>query len=260
MKSYNYYVTFSGGLWDATTQQIVEKAPQFGADEVLVYDDQWLMAQEFYTLNRHMWDPHPFHRGFGWWCWKAFVIWKALERCQEGDVVLYTDADTYPIRDLSVLYQQCRIDGGMMLFECSMWWQREWCKRDCYIVMDADTVENHALKAACGRFILFQKGPWRVQQFLMEWQTYLVNLKANGRDLSTLGPELAGFREHREDQAILTILAHRYGLKLYREADQTGGGYSNDKELYPVLFHQESPWERHAEVTAAVTGSRFRNV
>ena len=254
------YVTFSGSNYDETTRRIVDDAPKFGADEVRVYDDEWLTEQPFRQLNAWLWD-HPHKRGFGWYAWKPFIILDALSKAQDGDVVLFTDADTYPVHDLTALFEICARDGAM-LFEASAWMNRQWCKRDCYVILAQDEAKYHDSKAGVARFMLFQKGPWKPYQFLIEWFTYCVNPLATTFDPSILKEELSGFREHRTEQAILTLLAHKYGYKLHREACEAGAGAPNDWELFPVLFHQRnmSDVPGATKTTAKNLGSKYRNV
>lgn len=56
-------------------------------DEVMCFDEERL-GPEFWqkhgTFVRHS-------RGFGYWIWKPWILLKAFERCNEGDVVLYMD-------------------------------------------------------------------------------------------------------------------------------------------------------------------------
>ncbi len=259
------YVCFSGQCYDSTVELIVNNAPKLGADCVYVYDDQWLKEQEFYKLNEWLWEPHPICRGFGWWCWKPFIIMDAMDRfAKNGDIILYTDADTYPITAMDALFTTAD-KQGLMLFEASNWWQREWCKRDCYIAMGLDNQKAYQVKHAVGRFMLFKKGPWLVKQLLMEWQTYLLNPLCNTREPSRYGVDLQEFREHREDQSILSLLAFKYGIRLYREADQAGKRFTHDKDLYATVFRQRDDWNgrqkdsSHAR-TAPCLGSKWRNV
>jgi hypothetical protein len=243
------YITFGGALYDETTRLIVERAPVLGADEVRVYDDVWLTRQEFYRQNHWLWD-HLHKRGFGWYAWKPFIILHCMEKfMRDGDVVLYTDADCYPVKPFRRFYEQTHTDGGIMLFH-NRFNNRQWCKRDCFVVMAQDTVCYHDAQAAVARFMLFEKGPWRPYQFLMEWLTYCVNPLATTFDPSVLAPELEGFIEHRAEQAILTLLAHKYGYTLYPEADEEMG-----------VFHQANPRPpEESVITAAVVGSQYRNV
>lgn len=255
-----YYITFGGQAYDVVTQTVVSTAIRYGADEVLVYDDLWLSQQDFYTRNKLMWQHLP-QRWFGWCCWKPYIIWRTLEMCKEGDIVLYADGDSIPIENLNPLYEICHKDGGIMLFAGEPHRQIQWCKADTYIVMgQINDMLNTTNLAGCARFMLFEKGPWRTTQFLMEWLTYCVNPIALFYDTSLfVTEENPEFIEHRSEQAILTNLAHKYKLELYREAD-------NDKDstrhfdLYPSVFRQWNP-NCYGNVTKEIgNGSRFRNV
>lgn len=255
------YITFSGAAYDETTSRIVEFAPRFGADEVLVYDDAWLMDQEFYRLNKWLWtypdtqDPKRKPRGFGWFCWKPFIILHALERCAPGDIVLYTDADTFPIAPLGALYEECERIGGTMLFNAYGCDHANWCKEDCHLVMGNWPARGHR-DHGVARFMLFQKGHWSVQQFLMEWLTYSINPIATTFDPSWLRADALILHEHRTEQAIMTNLAYKYGHKFYREACQNAATQPEDQDLYPQLFTQVGC---HAN-GKSLEGSRFRNV
>ncbi len=252
------YITFGGEIYDPTTKVIVDDGKNLGADDVWVYDDKWMMEQPFYTQNKWLWE-HPHKRGFGWYAWKPFIIWDALSRLQDGDIVMFTDADCVPIRNFGVLYDICAKDGGIMLFAAETHRHYKWCKRDCFVTMGQDEEKYYDVQAGVARFMLFQKGHWRTTQFLMEWITYCVNPKSTTFDPSTIKEEMEGFIEHRTEQAIMTNLAHKYGLYLYREACDAGHPFDRDKHLYPTLFNQINPYKE--KVTASVNnGSRYRNV
>lgn len=250
------YITFSGEPWNETTKSIIQNAPLFGAEHIVVYDDKWMLDKQFYEENAWLWN-NPHKRGFGWYAWKPYIIQHALSALDEGDIVLYADADTIPIAPLQLLYDTCDRDGGIMLFASEGHLQSEWCKRDCYVVMGQDEEHYRKVQAGVARFMLFQKGPWRVTQFLMEWLTYCVNPLANTFSPSITRPEYPEFIEHRAEQAIMTNLAHRYGLKLYREACEAGNGSNRDRHLYNQVFTQVDP--HPIKVTAAPVGSLYFN-
>lgn len=253
----NLYLTFSGEPYAETTRLIVERGPLLGADDVWVYDDRWLLRQPFYRQNRWLWD-HPHKRGFGWYAWKPFIIWDALAKLDEGDVVLYTDADCVPIAPFGMLFDRCVQDGGVMVFASENHQQGQWCKRDCFVAMGQDEPQYRAAPAGVARFLLFEKGPWRSTQFLMEWLTYSVNSRCNTFDPSMLAPEWPDFIEHRAEQAVLTNLAHKYALPLYREACEAGNSSTRQRELYGQLFQQINADVAH--VSAEPRGSGYANV
>lgn len=253
----NQLITFSGAAYDATTRLITDRGRSLGADQILVYDDRWLMGHDFYQRNPWLWE-HPHKRGFGWYAWKPLIIVDALNRMHDGDTVLYIDADTVPIASFKCLFTACdKTETGIFLFASENHVQYHWCKRDCYVVMGQDDSKYYNVQAGVARFMLFQKGSWIAQQFLTEWLSYVVNPFANTFDPSVLRPELLGFIEHRAEQAIMTNLAHRYGLPLHREACAAGNYTMRDRELYGQLFEQINDDVDH--VTSPATGSAYAN-
>ena len=259
------YCTFSGSMYDQTTERIVKDAPRFGVDEVRVYDDRWLMETDFYRRNHWIFilQSRNEHRGFGWYSWKPFVILEEMERAvrfsvadreQLNTVILWTDADTYPTGDLTPLFERCRKDGGIMLFAAEGWTQGQSTKRSCMRAMDCDTNDYRTAQHATARFALFECGNWRAKQFLMEWQTYCLNPMCVGLEPGT--DEYPEYREHRSDQSILTNLAYKYGLRLYREADEFGDGTERDREIYGTVFRQIGCYDKPKNLN----GSKWRNV
>ncbi|MCP4899777.1 MAG: DUF1249 domain-containing protein [bacterium] len=258
-------ITFSGAAYDKTTEKIIKRAPDFGVDEVRVYDDVWLKRTDFYHQNQWLWlhrgpGNEGRGRGFGWFSWKPFLIQCAMrDYMSDGDIVLYVDADTYPIADLGVLYDICEDHLGSMVFMATgkdrALRNGDWNKRDCLIAMGQDTKRYRDAGCAVARFILLEKGRWRINQFLQEWLAYCVNRHCQTFDPSVLAPEHRGFREHRTEQAIFTNLVHKNGWRLHREACEFGADCPQDWDLYPQLFSQKS-----TRVAQSLDGSKWRNV
>jgi hypothetical protein len=261
----NVLVTFGGVGYDWTVERTLRDAPARGVDRVMVFDDVWLDAHPFRKLNAHLWETKD-KRGYGWHSWKTLLVFEAFKTMQDGDVCMYVDADTYPASapSLTPLFDLARSDG-IVCFDCSGRAHKHWCKRDCYIVMNQDEPRYHESAAGCARFGLWKKGDWRAFQFLCEWLTYSLNPLANTREKdgerdvpSRLGPELpdfqtergSGFCEHRTEQAIYTLLAHKYGVPLQPEA-------SAGNSAGPGLSWFEQSHETHS---TNGPGSRFRNV
>jgi hypothetical protein len=252
------YITFSGKAYDRTTAKIFEfvnAVPKIDL-ELRVYDDRWLNETPFRKLNSWLWETEQ-KFGFGWCAWKPYIIMQAMKGMEYGDVVLYTDADTYPIADLSPLFDECAKEG-IVLFNSQGCFNYKYTKRDCFIAMGCDEPKYWDGAHACGRFQLFQKGNPVAEQLLQEWLTYSVNpmcqewnagwlpMMPNLERHDPLDGKFTPFQRNSCEQSVLSLLRIKYGLPLYREACQFGwpidAEYCKRFDIrghYPQLFTQE---------------------
>ncbi len=254
-----YIVTFSGKAYDATTRRTVEQGIRLGADEVLVYDDRWLMESGYYETNKWIFEARSqiqneghFHQhGFGWCSWKAFCLLDAFDRMHAGDTALYLDADTFPIAPFGQLFEACRHEGGVFLFDEGVSNAR-FTKADCMVAMGLPVADG---AHACGRFSLWQKGPFLPRQILTEWWAYSINPRCTLWDTSILVPDPPEYYRNSTEQSVLSNLAIKYGLPLHRSPDGVPA-CDKDIELYPQIFEQV--W--CAGDREDKSGSSYRNV
>ena len=253
--------TFSGSKYHEPTKRIVEDSPKFGADDVWVFDDWWLQNHRPGYWDRvRAFRERPDVRGVDFFCFKPFVILDAFRRLQPGDVLLWLDADTYPIASLLPLYEECRRNSGHMLFSAIGCVNRAWTKRDAFVAMGCDEPAYHDAQHAVARFMLFEKGgAFPVERFLGQWLGYTANPLINTFRPSVLGlPELDGYKQSRCEQSVLSNLCVQYGVRLYREACQFGADNPLDQDLYPQTFFQDGA--HSFDPNGNRDGSSFRNV
>ena len=254
------YITMGGQGYDALTEIAFPQGKALGADDVLVYDDVWVRATEFY--HRHEWLFTNFERnwGFGYNCWKPYIIMDALSRYDpnEDAVVLYVDGDTYPINRLDVIWNTAQRDG-VMCFAAQGCPNKRFTRRDCFRAMGMDTEQYWDAPHACGRFSAWRGGSALARMMLMEWFTYSVNRNCQGWLPSAQSTDFPEFARHSAEQSVLTNLCAKYRVPLHREACQFGWppspGQGQPEDSYPQLFIQDG--RRDADQGL---GSRFRNV
>jgi hypothetical protein len=264
----NILITFGGRAYDRHTSRLMEALAEGGVSgdavdsHILVYDDRWLMAQPFYKQNIGMFTRTPQH-GFGFCCWKPFIIQHALSNYAAlGDVVMYLDGDCYPINQIGTLFEMAETDD-IVLFEEQGCINKTWIKADCFIAMGAEP-SAHEAQHACGRCQLFRYGSWRNDQFLQEWLTYSLNPRCmfhegSGDLLKKFDDET--FIRNSCEQSVLSLLAHKYGIPLHRNPDQSGwpiawDGKYKPGDTYGQLFLQDGARGN----TRDLIGSRWRNV
>ncbi len=252
-----HYVTFGGEHWERTTAKQRDACHMLGIVHH-VYDDVWMNEHPFSKSIPNQWlYKHHWPRGVNWFAFKSLIMLDCMDRLSSwGDTVIYTDADTYPVCDLSPIDDIVQRDGAFFC-QAGSHVNRHWCKRDAMIVMGQDDERYLDAPAGNAGVLALRAGVWEAKQFLYEWLTFCCNHRANTLDPSVLGPEYPGFIESRADQAIMTLLAAKYGWPLHRDPSQFGNVLHREGDDYPQLFHHEPGMTK---APGPPKGSRYRNV
>ena len=253
-------VSFGGRPYDPTTEVMIKNADAIGINDVRVYDDIWWEQQlDFRSVNQWLVD-HPHKRGALWYNFKSYCMKHAFKSMNDGDIALWLDADTVPLKPLDVLFDLCEKRDAVFFEVSPEKRQSDWCKRDAFLVTGLDEQKYWDSQPACARFFLL-KGPQKVEAWLDEWATYCRNPYATTLDKSVLGTEFPNLKEHRTEQALMGILAIKYGFTPFlREPSQNGNAYSHDRDKYDQLFAQVPCERQYLNVTCPALGSRFFNI
>jgi len=197
--------------FQANQQSLIASAPTGGIDEVLAWNRGKLIATSFYLQHREILDRK---RGGGYWLWKPFIILEAVKQAQSDDVVVYWDVGraraSVFTRPLAPLLRWCRDHNGIFP-GVAIFPQSRWTKRDCFHLMDCDTREFWNARQIQATFSLWSGGA--SVEFLSQWLHWCCDRRCLTDDPNECGlSNLAGFREHRHDQSVLTNLCVRHRL------------------------------------------------
>ncbi len=183
-------------------------------------------------------------RGGGWWAWKPYVISAELEDMKDGDWLLYCDVGrTYPAklihRPLRRLLDWCVNCGQVALPGVHIPWfgpMRHWTKRDAFVLMDCDEKRYHDAIPIQASFSLWQACDTN-RAFVAQWLDGCADRRLVTDDPNTCGQEdLDGFREHRYDQSLLTLLCLKHGLRGFPlGADRPDYNEKNPAEVARIL-------------------------
>jgi hypothetical protein len=179
-----------------------------------LYRDHRAYLERFYRLN-----------GF---VFKPYLITRTLEELNDGDILIYYDSGekkAFHRFDISVqpLVDMCVANGGTVI---SQWGDTNqmWTKRDCFYFMGLDEPEYHNATAMSATWLVFEKNAFTVD-FVRECLHYTLDerIASHQNDRVCGLPDLPGFCEHRADQSVLSLLAHKYRLRTFRGV----GGWEN---------------------------------
>lgn len=219
-------VSFADEKFRECQKKLEASALKFGADEVRSYSPDDLYKTGFYQKNKSVLDQK---RGRGYWLWKPFFILEALKAMDYGDIVIYSDAGIKIIDSLEPL-KKIALEKEIVLFSNDEHLNCEYTKRDCFILMGCDFPNYHLSKQIQASFQVYKKSEKSVE-FVKKWLGFCENDKLLTDRANTCGEEnFPCFVEHRHDQSILSLLAQKEGLEIFRDPCQWGN-YSKVKEM-----------------------------
>lgn len=259
-----HLVTFSDESMSRAVDLCVTSAATHGiTEQVWHWTDRGLRETEFYEHNKALLVSV---RGLGYWAWKPYIISDTMDRVRGGDYLIYSDAGIEFINN--VRYVIDRMDQDIFLFG-NNWDHAHWCKRDIVdevwelLALDQpyydysyrfggepkrdenDYISWENFGKQCQASVIFFRVSDYTRRFVAEWLYWC--LFEGGRlidDSPSRAPNHLEFQENRHDQAILTTLAYREGIRLHYWPASYNNGAFNYKKLpcyagddYPILFN-----------------------
>lgn len=182
-------------------------------DEIVVLDEKALRSPDLSPWQKLFSSKV---RGYGYWCWKPYLIEQTMRRLNEGDVLLYCDAGTYlnpagKPRFQDYLHVLEGTTQGILAFDSTEYpecpyLERQWDKGDLIHVLGCEgrtdildspqVAATQILVRRCGESL----------QFLHRWnEIWMRDFHMIDDSLSEL-PNAEDFRQHRHDQSIFSLL------------------------------------------------------
>ncbi len=238
-----WIVSYADAAFESARERLMASAARHGIEARRPWGREALVRTGLYGLFASVLD-RP--RGGGYWLWKPFIIKETLRDMAEGDLLVYSDAGVEIVADLDPLFEICRERAEILLFAnpyddpgppqpivC-----RAWTKRDCFVFLDCDEPRYYDAPLVDASFLIVRKTP-RAVAFIREWLLYCCQPQLLIDGPSVCGqPELPGFVNHRWDQSLLSLLAEREHLELYRQPSQHGN------HLKPEAYREAGEWTR----------------
>jgi hypothetical protein len=199
--------------------------------------------KEFWTFNKDVLNQE---RGAGYWLWKPYILMKSLNHCNDGDILIYSDAGVefvHPVHEIV-----SRMDEDIFFFT-NGFPNVEWCKGDVMesVLPGHVAIENIISKQVQASVIFFKVNS-NTRTFIKEWFLWC-QMPGFIDDSPSKLPNYPTFAEHRHDQAILTCLQIKYGYKLHfwpTKYSEHIRHTARPEDNYPTLFNhhrkRDSEW------------------
>jgi len=190
--------------------------------------------EKFYAENKELLNEF---RGNGYWLWKPYFLLKVLEEAQEGDFVFYCDSGAVFSDKIDYLVDVSNtLKQDVLVFEIP-YLEKEWTKRDAFILMDCDESQYADTLQRCSGFILCRKSE-ESMEFVGEWLAYQKDRRIVTDKNNVLAEDnYENFQEHRHDQSVLSLLSKKYNLTAFRDPSQYGNEFMDQytNSPYPQI-------------------------
>lgn len=232
-------ITYADEKMTKSQDVCMESMGAVGFNVIRGYGPSWFNDDDtFVWLNKNTLSQA---RGCGYWLWKPWCIAHAMSDMKDGDILVYSDAGVKWIASAQHIIDV--MDGDLFLFSNGHQ-HVHWCKMD--------VVESINLRD-CQEVIKWKKYPEQQQaqasvifirvsefsrRFIKEWLLWC-QMPGFIDDSPSVLPNHPEFAEHRHDQAILTCMAIKYGIKLHWWADHLwyeSQRYRWPDDKYPSMF------------------------
>lgn len=214
-----FLVNFASVEFAQSQKRLELSAKRFGVDIVASRTPEDLQKSNFFKENIGIFQQK---RGFGYWLWKPFEILELLKKADENDIVVYSDAGVEIAASLEPLFQIARERQPIVAFGVHKHLNRTWTKRDCFIGLDCDSELFWNAEQWNGFFQVYRKTEM-VMDFVSSWLDYCRDPRFLTDMPNQMGQEnLPGFRDHRHDQSIFSLLCQKNNLEKFRDPSQWG--------------------------------------
>lgn len=234
-----HLVTFASDDMSRSADLCVDSALRHGVDTTFAY-----AASE---------EDKAAGRGLGFWRWKPRIIddflsyeGSAMLRPDDGDILIYSDAGVQFIEPVQTIIH--RMDQDIFLFG-NEHEHAHWCKRDIVEAVWpqgwiggnelANNLTWHPFGKQAQASVIFFRVNDYTRAFVKEWLDWCLFEKGRLIDDSPSQlPNHPEFKENRHDQAILTTMAYREGIKLHEWYVKYEGYTPAHMSSYPQEFER----------------------
>lgn len=234
-----YLVTFANKAFYESQAELEKSALKYGVDQVLKYNEDDLIMTDFFKEHKTILTKR---KGAGYWLWKPYYIYKTLKKINTNDTLVYLDAGISVTDDIGVLVEVCRnTEQKCMLFTNQTHKNSQYTKGDCFFIMDCKD-EKYSESFQIDASVQVYAKCERTLRLVKEWLDYCTNpLLLTDCKNHYVYSNYPDFEDHRHDQSILSLLAVKYELDIFRDPSQWGDylkmtPYRSDKDYLPLSY------------------------
>ncbi len=209
-------LSYSSGQYWLAQRALCMSGKTHGVDRCISLSRKDLVKTYFYSTHRKILDQA---RGGGYWLWKPYFILETLKQLQENDVLIYADAGIIFRKSIRPLVELTSGEQAVAIFYNDVI-ASHYTKRDVFVALHCDEPSYHNTPMIHAGLQVYRKTAKSIE-FVQEVFDWCLRDRLITEEPNTLGlPNLPGFIEHRHDQSIFSVVAHKRKMTLFADPTQ----------------------------------------
>lgn len=227
-----YLISYANKQFIKNQNRLNKSAMKYGIKRIISYREEHLKKTKFYNIYKYILDKP---RGVGYWLWKPFFIYKTMKQLDEGDILIYSDSGAIFIDNPLPLLKIAKKENILLFTNNEP--NIKWNKNRCLVKMGCNSEKYFNAPQVSAGFQIYVNNE-STRKFVKEWLYYccMPGLIDDTLSKPREYEEYMEYKEHRHDQSILTNLAIKYNIPLYRDPSQGGN------HLKPLEFRKKREW------------------
>jgi len=199
-----FLISFAHGeVHERNQNYLAFSALNKGIDTIISYRKRHI-DEGWYKQNKAILDMP---RGAGYWLWKPYFIFETLKIMSPNDILFYVDSGVYLKNSVEKIIKMLNNSDTEMVLFGNYHTNRHFSKRDAFDIMGVNYDHRNDLQLDASTLAI-KKTP-NSCDFIKKWLDYCC-IERVLTDSASQAPEFEDFKDHRHDQAILTLLLNKY--------------------------------------------------
>ena len=208
------FITFGGG-----NSNYLEAGSRLcnQATKINLFNKITFFTDTFLQNDTEFWERHSNFviknkKGYGYWLWKPYLIKKTIETLNDGDILLYLDSgceiNSNKRNEMINYFGMVKTNYIITSFTFT---EKNWNKMDLILHLNANSsefIETPQRQAGAQLLYVCDK----TRRLVNEWYETACNYHLID-DSPSIAKNCDGFREHRHDQSIFSLLTKKYNIK-----------------------------------------------
>lgn len=238
-----YFCSFGDSRFQHSRERITEQAESLALfEDIFIYNELDLAPSFVADFRVQLEAGSP---GYGFWVWKPYVILTCLEKMSDGDVLLYTDMGCHldyrgKFRFMKYWEEVKYNESGFLVSDLEPErLERVWTKGD---LLDYFGVRNNPLVVDTAQYqsgIIFIRKEKQTIDIIKRWLNVYYDSFALADNFPSISPDMEGFKKHRHDQSMLSVLLKLHGTSVIPLIEVYNKNWPVFGNEYPILAKRD---------------------